>query len=460
LLAGRLDFSRWTLPLLFAGGALLVGILAGYQPKLAIGVSIGLAFILVAFADLTLGLVFFIAMSTIDFASSATGALSVTKLVGLLLAASWLAVVTTRSGAREDFLRAHPYISVGVGMFLGWSLLSFAWAENAGFALGSSGRWALDFILILIVFTAVQNRSQAILVGYAFLAGAVFAAAYGLVFPPVTPYEGRLDVGTLDPNQLAAILVAGVAVGLGLAAAERRRPLARANATAAVAFCVVAVLLTASRGGLIALAVTMLATLVLIRHWRVPAAIAAILIAFAGYYYYASIATQQQRDRLLTTTQGEQQTQEGRTTIWHVGWRTFEANPILGVGDGNFGVSSRHYLLEPGAVGSSDKILRETPAAHNAYLQVAAELGIVGEVLFLGVVTACIGSALMAARDFERAGDRGMALYASALAVSIIGYLAAAFFISEQQSKQRWLLLGLAPALRSIAMAGAPAPAD
>jgi putative inorganic carbon (HCO3(-)) transporter len=456
LITGRLDFSRWSLAMLVAGGAVLVGLLAGYQPKLAIGAALGIAYVLLTFANLTFGVVGFAATSTVDFASS--GALSVTKLIGLLLAASWLALVTTRPSAREDFLRVHPYLAATVGLFLAWSVMSFLWAESPGATFAAGGRWALDFILLLIVFTAVQNRSQAIMVGYGFLAGAVFVAAYGFVSPPSAAVEGRLAAGGLDPNQLAAVLVAGIALGLGLAAAEKDRPLGRMFALAAVAFCTGAAMLTASRGGLIALAVALLATILLIRHWRVQAAIAALLIAFAGYFYYSTLASQQQRDRLLTTTQGEQRTLQGRTTIWHVGMRTFEANPVIGVGDGNFGVSSRHYLLEPGAVGRSDQVLQETPAAHNAYLQVAAELGVIGEALFLGVVTACIGCALLAARDFERGGDRSMALYSGALAVSIIGFLAASFFISEQQSKQLWLLLGLAPALRSIAKAGAPAP--
>jgi O-antigen ligase len=448
----RLDLDRWGLPAILAAGAVLVGVVAGYEPKLAIAVSFGIAFVVLTMSDLTAGLVSFAALSTIDFAS-ASGSFSVTKLLGFLLAASWLAAVTTRPSARQDFLRIHPFLSALLGLFLAWSVVSLLWAEDAGATLVSAQRWGLNFVLFLIVFTAVQRKEHAIWVGYGFLAGAAAVAIYGLISPPNPAAEGRLEGGNLDPNQLAAVLVAGIIVGLGLFAAARRKPLARGAVLAGVGFCTITTMLTASRGGLIALAVALVATVILVRGWRLYAVIAALAIAFTGYYYYATVASPQTRERILTTTEGEQLQLQGRTTIWHVGWRTFLANPVVGVGDGNFGVSSRHYLLEPGAVARSDQILRETPAAHNAYLQVAAELGVIGEVLFTGVIVVCLASALLASRDFHRTGDQNMAVYSSALAVATIGFLAACFFISEEQSKQLWLLLALAPALRSIAKA-------
>ncbi len=59
-------------------------------------------------------------------------------------------------------------------------------------------------------------------------------------------------------------------------------------------------------------------------------------------------------------------------------WRSVEANPAEGLGAGNFAVSSKHYLLEPGALARSDEIIDEPKVAHNSYLGVLAELGMVG----------------------------------------------------------------------------------
>jgi putative inorganic carbon (HCO3(-)) transporter len=458
-MTARLDWSRWGLALTMAGAAGAVGLLAGSDPRLAIAASLGIAFVVLTMADLTAGVASFAALSTVDFASSASGAFSITKLFGLLLAASWLAVITTRPTARQDFLRIHPYISALVGLFLAWAMVSFLWAEDPGESFASVQRWALNIVLLLIVFTAVQKKSDAFAVGYGFLAGAVGVAIYGLISPPNPAAEGRLEGGSLDPNQLAAVCVAGIILGLGLAVAAKGRPVARGAALVGVAFCTVTTMLTASRGGLIALSVALIATIIFVKRWRVQAIIAAVVIAFAGYYYFATLASPEARDRVLSTTQGQERVLEGRTTIWHVGWRTFTANPVIGVGDGNFGVSFRHYLLEPGAVGRSDQVFKQT-VAHNSYLQVGAELGVVGASLFIGVLLSCIGSALLAARDFDRGGDRSMAIYAATLAVAIMGYLTAIFFISQEQSKQLWLLLALAPALRSIAKTSVETASD
>ena len=61
------------------------------------------------------------------------------------------------------------------------------------------------------------------------------------------------------------------------------------------------------------------------------------------------------------------------------------------------------------------------------------------------------------ARTFSRADNRRMQAVALCIAVAMVGILAAGFFLSGQYSKQLWLLLGLGPALLTMARAGAAA---
>ncbi|MGH2980094.1 MAG: O-antigen ligase family protein, partial [Solirubrobacterales bacterium] len=94
----------------------------------------------------------------------------------------------------------------------------------------------------------------------------------------------------------------------------------------------------------------------------------------------------------------------------------------------------------------------DTPkVAHNTYLQILAELGIVGLTLFLTIIGFAISCALKAARWFGNHGDTQMELVARGMVVALVGILAADFFISEQFGKQLWLLLGLGPALYGVA---------
>jgi hypothetical protein len=80
-----------------------------------------------------------------------------------------------------------------------------------------------------------------------------------------------------------------------------------------------------------------------------------------------------------------------------------------------------------------------------------AELGVVGAGLFLALIIFSVGAAARAAHLFEKLRDQRMEILSRALVIAMIGVLAADFFISEEASKELWLLLGLGPALLGIA---------
>jgi O-antigen ligase len=97
----------------------------------------------------------------------------------------------------------------------------------------------------------------------------------------------------------------------------------------------------------------------------------------------------------------------------------------------------------------------DTPkVAHNTYLEVFAELGIVGIVAFVGIVGGALWKAPDAIRTFMRSGDFSNEALARGLLVGLAGMLAAYLFVSGQYEKQLWLLVGLTAALPSVARAG------
>ena len=145
----------------------------------------------------------------------------------------------------------------------------------------------------------------------------------------------------------------------------------------------------------------------------------------------------------------------GRVDIWKVGWRMVEAEPLHGVGAGNFQIVSIHYLLEPGALKRDDFIVETPKVAHNVYLGLLAELGIVGLTLFMCLVISLIACSLRAAQLFRDNENLQMEVMARAQLVGVFGLLAALFFSSDEFKKQLWLLLSLGPALLAIAQAEA-----
>ena len=95
----------------------------------------GIGFAALVIADVTVGLCLFVVVSFLEVLSQ-IGSFGITKVIGFLLALSWLAYVSTRSSAGEqDFVTSHPTISYLLAIFVAWSGVSLIWAEFPGEAL-------------------------------------------------------------------------------------------------------------------------------------------------------------------------------------------------------------------------------------------------------------------------------------------------------------------------------------
>ncbi len=429
---------------------LVLGLLAGLDPAYAAIAALGLGFVVLVLADLTIGLCIFTVISFLDLLPFGGVTLTFAKAAGLLLAISWLATLTTSSAARSDFFAAHPAVSYVLFAFLSWTALSIVWAEDPGAGFESFYRYGLNIVLLLIVFTAVQRSRHAIWVVGAFLVGALISALYGIASPAETvgPEDiARLSGAGADPNELAASLVAALPLAAAFLVSRHRSPGVRLLAATAIVVCSAGVLLSFSRTGLVSLAVVLVAAVVFGGRWRLPALalLAAVCIGIGGYLAFS--ATPEQRERVTKLDGGT-----GRSDIWAVGWRMIQDSPSNGIGAGNFPVASVHYLLEPGAIERAEFIVDTPKVAHNLYLEVWAELGLIGLALFLTIIGFGLSSTFRAVRLFKRTGDDDMELLSRALLVSLLGFLAAGMFLSEQFSKQLWLLLALGPCLLAIAV--------
>ncbi len=431
--------------------AVLIGIVAGIDGRIALAGAFGIAFALIALADLPLGLALFTFLGFVVVVPNFAGqTLSIVKVAALPLLLSWLAVVTREGSSRRIFTVVHPAMSLVMLLFLSWAMLSYLWAEDPAQTLTSAFRYALVVALVLVVFTAVQREAHVTMIAAAMVLGATAAALYGFLHPPPPEFGqyGQFErlTGTLgNPNQLAAALVLGIGLSGGLAAAVKD-PFLKGASIGAGGICLLAVLLTGSRGGLIALGAMLIAAIVVARGRRLVVSLATCAVLLAGIAYVVMAAPPQSRERILHPGSGS-----GRTDIWTVGTRMAGANAVKGVGAGNFPVSSIHYLLRPGALPQSQYIADNPKVAENMYLEVFAELGIVGVTLFVSMIAFGLGCSLAALSRFEQLGQHRLQMLTAAIAVSTIGLLVADFFASEQYARELWLLLGLGPALLAMA---------
>ncbi len=426
---------------------LLVGLVAGLQPFYAVAAALGLALVVVALSELATGVAVLAAVSFLETLSLGPG-VSLVKLIGALLVVSWLALLMVGQENENDFFATHPKITYLVLVFVGWVAVSVIWAENSGAVYESLLRYALNTLLLLIVFSALRTNRHVVWVLTGFVVGAAFSAAYGLVVPPDPGVGERLSGRGLHPNESAALFVAAAVLAAALAASLRDRPLSRFAAAIGALICTYGAMLTLSRGGLVALAAALIAAILMAGRWRRAVAALAAVVVLGAVGYFGVVASPDAKARVTNVAEGGG---TGRVDIWTIGWRMVQDEPLRGVGSGNFKYRSVHYLLEPGALERADYIVDDPKVAHNTYLQVLAELGIVGLVLFLGIISFSLRCTVRAVRAFQRAGDQHMEVISRALFVAITSLLVAAFFGSRQYQNQLWLLLSVGPALWAIA---------
>ena len=108
----------------------------------------------------------------------------------------------------------------------------------------------------------------------------------------------------------------------------------------------------------------------------------------------------------------------------------------------------------------ADVVVTQGAPTHNTYLQILAELGVVGELLFLGVLGLVLEATRRGVRLLARRGKQTLELVGRGLFVGTIGMLTAFFFLSAQYEKQLWLTLGLLLAFANIARRPGPVEAS
>lgn len=137
---------------------------------------------------------------------------------------------------------------------------------------------------------------------------------------------------------------------------------------------------------------------------------------------------------------------QGRTVKAEIALTMVADNPILGVGRGNYRLHYRDYINEIEGAGSNTE--RD---AHSLYLEVAAEQGIIGLAVFVGLLATVWGRLRKAEQLFAAADEHRMAALAVAVKVGFLGYLVTSLFLHGAYGYMLWLQVGMAVALVVIA---------
>jgi O-antigen ligase len=346
-----------------------------------------------------------------------------------------------------------PSMPVAIWLvFLTWCVVSAFWAQRPSDAL-EEVFIAVPLVLLLVVVGMLRtNREDLRFVQLAVVAGGAAIGAYAVLMLalgsslPIHGTAERFSVATdpnqTNPNQVAAMLLLPLLLALDMTIWGRgsdARPRAWRSVGGVCSLLItVALLLTGSRGGVIAVITGFV--LILFFSWRwypeVRRAVVGLVvgtvmtIALVGSSYVAAAKLSPEgswADRSSAPLQRMLRFEEGssgRTEIWTTGLMACRTFCGVGAGLGNFPVVFTDLFATSGA---GRNVGLDRPG-HGLYLELVVETGLVGLAL-LGLALSAEWIAL------RRAGP-----IAPALAAALIALLVVDAFESFIWFKYFWLL--------------------
>jgi len=361
-----------------------------------------------------------------------TGRLPVGTLVMSLALASLL--LQGRS------LRVPPFLFLFLAWMM-WALVGYAMTSYPAVVSDALTEHSKVFLVALVAVNALRTRTQ---IRYF----VVFVLVAYILFPARSTLVNYLHGYTLfgravgpfiygNPNDLAAHTILLLGPALALWASSGRGSRARVIGLGSAAILTVVIVLTQSRGAFLALgAMALPSTIALAR--RRPRAIVG-LAAFVGLALYLAPASFWHRMQGLSKgtrfeTIGEMDPEGSarqRFAVLQAASRIIRDHPVVGVGFGAYELVQ--YRYNP-ALGYLD--------THNTYLNVLAETGVPGLLLFLGIVISVVRTVRRTRRRASRAfpADAEMLRW---LEYALIGYLIAGVFGSFSKLAFLYVYLGL-----------------
>jgi len=293
----------------------------------------------------------------------------------------------------------------------------------------------------------------------------VFTSSYGLEFGGFGRIKLAQIVGNVrqpriagplsDPNFYAQILVPLVPLALYRLWDESSLRL-KLIAAYALWVIILALVFTYSRGGSLALGVVLLLAAinkkVKLQYLFLGLIIVVPLLLFIPKEFEGRLSTLNQLipGRNESTIHVDTALQE-RTLLMRAAWEMFSDHPILGVGAGNYSEHYEEYAQRVGSTISSYEDFGKQRFAHSLYLEIAAETGLVGFLVFVAIIAAALFSARSAIHLFTKAGDLRSASLVTSLALGFVGYLTSSLFLHGDYIRYFWLLVALMVAAKHVA---------
>lgn len=349
----------------------------------------------------------------------------VNRLLGVAAISIWLAKVVFTHQIRRPRI-----IHLMILLFVLLNLASFFWSLEPADSLDRTLRLMQSCVLVLMVWDVCRTRAQVETAHLLYVVGcyiAVLATVINFLQGVRLGGEDRFAAAGFDPNDMGLILCMGIPWAWQFAISKRAgRPIFQIIGYAYPAAAILAILLAGSRGALIAAIPGLFYVVITMRRAHPAARVALPILIVAA----VAILSMQRGGPLQRFTKLENSASAdnltGRVDIWKAGLQIFQKHPLLGVGGGAFPTAVEPFHIKQAQV-YGYKIV-----AHNTYLSVLTELGVIGFVVFLALLASLLREII-----HQPPADRAASLFT--FAVWAVGV----FSLTFEYRSQTWLVFGL-----------------
>ena len=470
------SLSSWKFPILFTFLALIIGSAIGVfvveinTPILILVGLIALVAFIVTISSVEFGLIFLVFITYTRFSdvvvqvhNAPSVAKSFIAVLILALFIRWALFNETPTGWQM------PAILVGIYGIIGFA--SLLYAQDSVMVIDTLNDYVKDILITLVVVVILKHPRLFRNVIWTLIAAGTFMGTLSVIqyltksfnniywgfsvakYMQITsgsPNDYRLVGPVGDPNFYAQVMVVLVPIALERLLHEKRITL-RILAGWAVIVCFLTVVFTFSRGGFVALMVSLIIFFIMYPprplELVVTVGIGIILLFFIPTSYLeriTSLGNLVPNESGYINLRGDRAIQ-GRASENLTGWLMVKENPLLGVGLSNFPSRYQEYTQRVGLAPSAS-----ARSPHNLYLEVVAETGILGLSVFMVMIWYAIRSIMFARKTFMGNKQFEYANLVTGFAVGFAGYLVAALFVHAAFPRYFYLLIGIAYSLPFI----------
>lgn len=301
---------------------------------------------------------------------------SLGRLTGLLLLLFTIPLFFERGSFR---IRRQPVAVLILIFYVLWAFAGLIWSIEPSSTIVYASTFLQFLVLIVALWQIFGNEAGRVAIMQAYVVGCVIAVLDG-VRNFATGNEAvylRFSVSNTDPNEYALVLALGIPMAYELF--TRSSKAVRVLNLILIPVLIVGIILSSSRGGTIAAAVALmvfpLGLRALDRFSRRVILTVLALGVVAVPFYWGQIADTVGTNLERIGTVGSELTSgtlNERSTIWMGGLTAFSERPLLGSGGGTF----------PAAL---EGVMGMRQVAHNTFISVAVEMGVIGFVLFVAI---------------------------------------------------------------------------